>query len=429
LLDFNNELDNSTDPTVDLFKLLSFSKSEAIGKLASYSAAAYSAYKFGKAIHTGLIKPPYDIVIEDNDENFNLVCDKILEMLPFKDHRSLRAATVKLDNQGKQITQYSDNLTIEGVDDNAVSKKTIKFFYSGLKPQKITIGGFEVTVSYKEVERQFKVSSSLIFSTKKLAGQKAVKDFLAQIVNDVQKKKTISIFTANQWGEISRQAEITQRPLNTIILPSEQKKLLTEDIEEFLSKKDKYKEMHLPYHRGYLFYGPPGTGKTSLIRGIATEYNLDLYTFSLANFNNDAQFLEAMGKVQPGSIVALEDIDVISAATERTENNKKVTLAGLANGLDGLITPEGIIIILSTNKKKKLDKAITRTGRTDLKLNIGYVVEEQILQIFKAFYPAFNEELNFNVVANATTSDVFNICKENFNSPDIARKEIKRLIK
>lgn len=427
MFDYNGE-ENHGDPTVDLFKLLSFSKSEQIGKLASYMAAAYSTYRLGSTIHKKIKKPNYDIIIEGKDENFDLITDSILKILPWKDHRSLRASTVKLDKQGKVIDDDAE-IASDSYNESATAHKSIKYSYSGFKPQKINIGGYDVIVSYKETERQYTVTQSLVFSTKKLAGQAEIKKFLAKIVDDAQSNKTLSIFTANQWGEITRQAEIAHRPLDTIILPDKQMKALTDDMDEFLSKKDKYKEMALPYHRGYLFYGPPGTGKTSLIRGIATKYNLDLYAFSLANFTNDAQFLSAMSKVQPGSIVALEDIDVISAATDRTESNKKVTLAGLANGLDGLITPEGIVIILSTNKQKKLDPAIIRTGRTDQKYNIGYVVEEQIIKIFNAFYPTYEGELSFKVKAKITTSDIFNVCKENFSDPDNARKQIKKLIK
>lgn len=427
MLNLNDDLESDSDPTIDLFKLLSFSKNETIGKIASYLAAGYSTYKLGLAIQNKVRKPFYDIVVEDKDENFELICDEILKILPFKDHRSLRASTVKVDRSGKIIDE--DDSSDVFADANVVAKKAIKFFYSGFKPQKINIGGYDVTVSFKEREMQYIVSHSLIFSTKKLAGQQAIKKFLSDIINSSQSKKTVSIFTVNQWGEIAKQAEITERSLDKIILPSKQKKELVEDIEEFLSRKDKYKELCLPYHRGYLFYGPPGTGKTSLIRGLATSYNLDLYSFSLANFSNDAQFLAAMCKVQPGSIVALEDIDVISAATDREEKNKRVTLGGLANALDGLITPDGIIIILSTNRQDKLDPAIIRTGRTDIKFNIGYAVEEQIKEVFNIFYPDYNKDISFNIKTGITTSDIFNVCKENFSDPDAAYKRIRKLIK
>jgi ATP-dependent 26S proteasome regulatory subunit len=55
---------------------------------------------------------------------------------------------------------------------------------------------------------------------------------------------------------------------------------------------------------------------------------------------------------------------------EKKIDNNKVTLSCILNILDGSYTPEDVIFILTTNHIDKLDEAIRRDGRTDVKLEI-----------------------------------------------------------
>jgi chaperone BCS1 len=54
------------------------------------------------------------------------------------------------------------------------------------------------------------------------------------------------------------------RPMDTVVLDSERKKAVLEDINEYLNPTTPrwYSNRGIPYRRGYLFHGPPGTGKT-----------------------------------------------------------------------------------------------------------------------------------------------------------------------
>jgi len=110
----------------------------------------------------------------------------------------------------------------------------------------------------------------------------------------------------------SRPRSRPSRPLNTVILDEEQKRLIVEDMNDFLHPETPawYAARGIPYRRGYLLYGPPGTGKTSLSFALAGIFGLDLYCFSL----NDPKLLESdlrelFAGLPRRCVVLLEDID------------------------------------------------------------------------------------------------------------------------
>jgi chaperone BCS1 len=85
----------------------------------------------------------------------------------------------------------------------------------------------------------------------------------------------------------------------------------------------------------------------------------------------------------------LEDID--AAFTKRTQTDNQgyqsmITFSGLLNSLDGVASAEERIIFLTTNHVEKLDPALIRPGRVDLKEYLGNASEYQIRQMFLRFY-------------------------------------------
>ena len=49
----------------------------------------------------------------------------------------------------------------------------------------------------------------------------------------------------------------------------------------------------------------------------------------------------------------------------------QVTLTGLLNSLDGVVASEARLTFLTTNYPERLDPALVRPGRVDLRLRIG----------------------------------------------------------
>lgn len=65
----------------------------------------------------------------------------------------------------------------------------------------------------------------------------------------------------------------------------------------------------------------------------------------------------------------------------------KVTFSGLLNTLDGVASTEERIVFMTTNYLDRLDPALIRPGRVDVKQEIGYAEADQIERMFRRFYP------------------------------------------
>lgn len=57
------------------------------------------------------------------------------------------------------------------------------------------------------------------------------------------------------------------------------------------------------------------------------------------------------------------------------------------NALDGLASPAGAIIVLTSNHPERLDPALLRHGRVDLKCEFPHATEKQVADLFRSFYP------------------------------------------
>lgn len=200
-----------------------------------------------------------------------------------------------------------------------------------------------------------------------------------EYLNESKNKTTIHGHRDDRWR---KEKAVTVRPLSTVILDEKQKQPLIRDLRDFLDPQTRrrYSEHSIPYKRGYLLYGPPGTGKTSFSLSVAGELDMDIYVVSIPS--TDDQMLKGLFAGLPERcVVLLEDIDAAGSACSRdsgpedsdsdmdTRSRKKgVTLSGLLNALDGVASQEDRVLIMTTNHPKKLDHALTRPGRVDLKV-------------------------------------------------------------
>ena len=65
---------------------------------------------------------------------------------------------------------------------------------------------------------------------------------------------------------------------------------------------------------------------------------------------------------------------------------RPITLSGLLNAIDGVTSPEGRVLIMTTNNPEALDPALVRPGRVDREVFFGNVIRETAVQIFKRMY-------------------------------------------
>ncbi|KAK3075934.1 hypothetical protein LTR53_000363 [Teratosphaeriaceae sp. CCFEE 6253] len=227
-----------------------------------------------------------------------------------------------------------------------------------------------------------------------------------------------------------------RRKLAAVTLDTHVKEPLVREIQDFLEPRTErfYAENAIPYRRGYLLYGPPGTGKSTFAAAVAGQYGLSIFTISLSHADMTDENLETLfDRLPKRCIVLVEDIDSagikrgdMRAKRDRIEKTKAsvrarkpsvcatskdsaqdnasesddsdvdlpkrqpngqiLTLSGVLNVFDGVRAAEGRILIVTSNKPDRLDKALFRSGRIDRKILFGYVSREVARKLFERMF-------------------------------------------
>jgi chaperone BCS1 len=226
-------------------------------------------------------------------------------------------------------------------------------------------------------------------------------------------------------------------------------------LDHFKNKTNKYSIKGYPHKLGLLLHGPPGTGKTSLIKAIAEYTKRNIVSINLSQVTTNKCLRDIIFNENynvPGKDFAIrmnfkdivfvfEDIDatcsvvtrgrdIYNKKTKKTINlddnddgndsnddsgndNKKkrkrkdkfelgddyedipdkLNLAGLLNVLDGTVDTPNRIVIMTTNHPENLDAALTRPGRIDKTIFLGYMFAEQARLLL---YHYFKENLDEN---------------------------------
>lgn len=189
------------------------------------------------------------------------------------------------------------------------------------------------------------------------------------------------------------------RPVESVVLPRSLKDSILDDIDRFASDASAqwYHHHGIPYKRSYLFHGPPGVGKSSFIRVLAGHLRRHLCILPLAGPKMTDESLQiCLQKAPENSLLVLEDIDALFAKDRSSQSDKcPLTFSGLLNALDGIANRDGQIFMITTNHIDRLDSALIRPGRVDVRVSFpAHVTSEQVRGIFLHFYPGEMESAN-----------------------------------
>lgn len=96
-----------------------------------------------------------------------------------------------------------------------------------------------------------------------------------------------------------------------------------------------------------------------------------------------------------GNEVATGDDEKKKKSEFFISDKDKLSLSGLLTVLDGVIDAPGRILIMTTNHPEKLDPALTRPGRVNMQIYMGFMRPDEAKQMVKHYYPstATDEEL------------------------------------
>lgn len=207
------------------------------------------------------------------------------------------------------------------------------------------------------------------------------------------------------WQKIH---SIPKRSFESIFINNNEKNQIFSTIDTFLENEDLYKKLGMPYRLTIMLEGPTGTGKTSIIKGLANKYNRNIY-IAKPNDLLTKNFINDISSINNGFLV-IEDIDSLSSISTRGDdvNVDKVVedkvdtpilektqpevhtfsfddfmaygISEVLNTLDGLIETNNLIIIMTTNKIDKIDKAVIRPGRVDKIIHIGWLNRDTIIE-------------------------------------------------
>jgi hypothetical protein len=207
----------------------------------------------------------------------------------------------------------------------------------------------------------------------------------------------------------------------------------------FSQNKEWYKKRGIPYTMGFLFYGAPGCGKTSTIKAIANHTQRHIVSVPLNKIKTAKELLNVFYNVRMNykdiplnqRLYVLEDIDAADLkdvvgergkSEEKKEGGEegdkekedsdsgvdmnllqllkssatmgpldkwktnKLTLATLLEVLDGVMEMDGRMLIITTNYPERLDKALIRPGRIDMKVKFGLCTADNIVQMYKHYF-------------------------------------------
>ena len=213
-------------------------------------------------------------------------------------------------------------------------------------------------------------------------------------------------------------AQMSPRNLDTLYFSNNEKEMVVEHINRFNNHRDFYESRQILYKTGILLYGDPGTGKSSFVKALATKYgrsiiNIDIANLQAIDLTSLAQSIMVDDK--KNYIVLFEDIDTLflNRTDSDIQASERAVINKLLQFLDSNSSPTNVIFVATTNHIERLDEALLREGRFDLKVEVKSLLRPEA-ELFGKSFELTDDVVNsiLNTMDNeATESDSYNQSK------------------
>ena len=237
---------------------------------------------------------------------------------------------------------------------------------------------------------------------------------LSKIVSRALKTGQLRVYDIdNPWRAHSREL----RGFDSIVLSPDIREKIVHHLDWWKSSRDMHSQYGLAYKTVMLWHGPPGTGKTTLAQGVAKYLGFDLAIVKI-DPNKMVELKDKITGCRKNTVMLIEDVDravalpkpkqepavaadkpaeTASEATKLVELPKQETdrpvpgIEHLMNALDGVMSPEGVVIIMTTNHRDRLDPALIRPGRVNLEILLDLFDWPRAVEMGKLF--GFGEDV------------------------------------
>lgn len=268
------------------------------------------------------------------------------------------------------------------------------------------------------------------------------------------------------------------------------KETLLLKLDNFLNNEQHYNDKGIPYTLGIMLYGVPGCGKSSTIKAVANYTKRHIFEINLSKIKTCSELLKLFTDddlddfIVPidKRIIVMEDIDCMmdivqkrtcklnkneydndndlvdsdsdvsdsDVSDRKSKNSKKnskmskfmqnfkknydtfydepLNLSFILNLIDGVMEQSGRIIIITTNYPEKLDDALIRPGRVDIKIEFKQCDKYVMQDIIEHFYDVTLDAKDVDNFEEHkyTPAEIIGLCNTYINDIDVTISSISK---